>query len=69
MAVKTSATQEVLEAILDEKAFWLGASDREDEGNFKWIDSTKRPKEPVEFSKWEDGQPNNVKGIQHCMAG
>ena len=69
MAVKTSATQQVLEAIHDEKGFWLGASDREDEGNFQWINSTGGPEEPVRFSKWSARQPDNSKGKEHCVTG
>ena len=71
MAVKTSATQEVLEAIYsksESKFLWLGATDQEDEGNFQWIDSTGRPEEPVKSLKWYSGQPNNFDENEHCVA-
>ena len=67
MAVKTSATQEVLEAICDDEGFWLGATDEWAEGRFEWLDPIKGP-EVVRFSKWDVDQPNNNEG-RDCVIG
>ena len=69
MAVKTSATQEVLEAICDDEEIWLGATDEWVEGSFQWIDFSGAPNENVHFSKWDVDEPNNNEGREDCVIG
>ncbi|XP_076041270.1 uncharacterized protein LOC143025462 [Oratosquilla oratoria] len=41
--------------------FWVGASDLETEGDFRWIDGTK-----VDES-WRSGEPNDYRGGEDCV--
>ncbi|XP_041036041.1 C-type lectin domain family 4 member E-like [Carcharodon carcharias] len=41
--------------------YWIGLTDRESEGNWKWVDGT-----PVSFTQWYQGKPNNWKGNENC---
>ena len=41
---------------------WLGGSDIEEEGIWKWADCA-----PWDFTFWNPGEPNNVGGIQDCL--
>jgi hypothetical protein len=34
--------------------YWIGLSDRDDEGEFRWIDDVER-----DFERWNQGEPNN----------
>lgn len=43
--------------------FWLGASDDEFEGIWKWVDPT-----PFGFAVWGAGEPNNAFGMEHYLA-
>ncbi|XP_041036056.1 CD209 antigen-like protein E isoform X3 [Carcharodon carcharias] len=41
--------------------YWIGLTDRESEGNWKWVDGTQ-----VSFTQWYEGEPNNSKGNENC---
>ena len=41
--------------------YWLGANDRQAEGQWVWVDGT-----PLIFSKWAPGEPNDFNGVQDC---
>ncbi|KAM9611033.1 uncharacterized protein ACIBXB_022489 [Morphnus guianensis] len=44
------------------RGYWLGLSDREQEGGWRWLDGT-----PPAFSSWGRGEPNGGRG-QNCAA-
>ncbi|XP_072021058.1 uncharacterized protein [Amphiura filiformis] len=41
--------------------YWIGFTDREEEGNFKWLDGS-----PSNYTNWRLGQPNNVPPEENC---
>ena len=45
-----------------EDGIWLGATDEDKEGEWKWIDDTKS-----KYSNWGPGQPNNKKENEHYL--
>ena len=49
--------------IKDNHTVWLGATDEDDEGNWRWVTG-----ENWNFSHWEEEQPNNAENIQHFLA-
>jgi hypothetical protein len=42
--------------------YWIGLSDREEEGSFRWISDKSEPN----YSNWQKNEPNNQGGNQHC---
>ena len=42
---------------------WIGGNDLDKEGIWKWVGSG----DPVPYSGWYCGEPNNRKGNQNCM--
>ncbi|HBG7379663.1 TPA: DUF5011 domain-containing protein [Clostridioides difficile] len=47
---------------LTTKTVWLGATDEEKEGQWKWVTG-----ELVKFTNWCSGEPNNFGGTEHYM--
>uniref|UniRef100_A0A8C9SQY1 C-type lectin domain-containing protein n=1 Tax=Scleropages formosus TaxID=113540 RepID=A0A8C9SQY1_SCLFO len=44
--------------------FWIGLSDKEREGTWKWVDGTIMPQYE---GNWESGEPNNYKRDEDCV--
>ncbi|CAB1313684.1 unnamed protein product, partial [Coregonus sp. 'balchen'] len=41
--------------------FWIGLTDRETEGSWKWVDGT-----PLTIQYWKSGEPNNYGSGEDC---
>lgn len=48
---------------LEEKEFWIGASDRIREGEWTWFTTLS----PMNFTAWQPGEPNNSDGNENCV--
>ena len=44
-------------------AVWLGLTDEFEEGNWQWVTG-----EPLDFTNWVEGEPNNYEGLEHYAA-
>jgi hypothetical protein len=47
---------------LSKEYYWLGGTDEETEGIWKWITG-----EEWSYQNWASGEPNNVKGVEHYL--
>ena len=57
VTITSAHEQEVVNGMLDKGIrdyYWIGASDTETEGTFKWVTG-----EAFSYSNWDDGQPDN----------
>ncbi|MEQ1506390.1 MAG: lectin-like protein [Myxococcota bacterium] len=59
----TDVEQAELFAVVDpyDALFWLGYSDRDDEGDWAWVDGS-----PVGGSNWDEWQPDDYGGVEDC---
>ncbi|MCA9560290.1 MAG: hypothetical protein KC583_17195, partial [Myxococcales bacterium] len=62
--VEDGAEDSYLYASVNQRGFgdtWLGLNDRQNEGDWVWLDGT-----PVAYSHWDRGEPNNGSGGEDC---
>ncbi len=60
LTVSDASTWTFAQTLTKGPILWIGATDEETTGLWKWIDGS-----PLSFTAWEPGQPDNAKGIQH----
>ena len=61
--IKNKETQAIVSKLADGLQVWIGGSDEEVEGLWKWEDSTK-----FTYTNWFEGEPNNLHQIEHYLA-
>lgn len=57
--INSAAENQFLARILDASSAYIGLSDADEEGNFKWVDGS-----TPSYTKWYPRQPNDYKGSQ-----
>jgi hypothetical protein len=58
----SSAETDLVDSLYGGIEVWAGGTDRDDEGNWRWITD-----EPMPYFNWSGGEPNNDDGEEHCM--
>lgn len=58
--INDAAEQNAVKGLLWDNT-WIGLSDTENEGSFKWVNN-----DPVNYTSWASGQPNDM-GTQDCV--
>uniref|UniRef100_A0A9J8B9L6 C-type lectin domain-containing protein n=1 Tax=Cyprinus carpio carpio TaxID=630221 RepID=A0A9J8B9L6_CYPCA len=59
--INTEEKQRFISSLVSERV-WIGLSDREQEGNMKWVDNS-----TLKQRFWFKDQPNNIGGNQDCI--
>ncbi|XP_041036060.1 C-type lectin domain family 10 member A-like isoform X2 [Carcharodon carcharias] len=61
--INTEQEQNFIKKFLENNpwGYWIGLTDGESEGNWKWVDGT-----PVSFTQWDQGEPNNWNDNENC---
>ena len=66
MAIKSRDTADLLNDFVQQHEYcWLGATDRDEEQDFKLIDGYGNY-EDLTYTNWKEGQPNNYGGNEDC---
>ncbi|KAK6182982.1 hypothetical protein SNE40_010542 [Patella caerulea] len=60
--LKTRMDDMLISAIRGKNDIWIGGTDREIEGEFRWLDG-----DLLNYTNWRQGEPNNAKGDEDCM--
>ena len=60
--VQDKETHEFLKRLANQRTLWLGASNEQFGGDWKWVDGSK-----MTFTAWASGQPNNLQNRQHWL--
>ncbi|XP_042620468.1 CD209 antigen-like protein E [Cyprinus carpio] len=59
--INTEEKQRFISSLVSERV-WIGLSDREQEGNMKWVDNS-----TLKQGFWLKGEPNNSGGNEDCI--
>lgn len=67
VTITSEEENDAIEILLDKYSsdnnfYWLGATDIESEGNWKWVTG-----EGWSYTNWNDGQPDNASGQEHYL--
>ena len=61
--IETKEEQEFIAKLADWEYLSLGATDEEEEGEWKWVNGA-----AFDYTAWMEGQPNNYGGEEHYLA-
>jgi len=61
--IETKEEQDFIAKLADGVYLYLGATDEENEGEWKWVNGS-----PWKFTAWYEGQPNNYGDDEHYLA-
>uniref|UniRef100_A0A8C2IMD3 Si:ch73-343l4.8 n=1 Tax=Cyprinus carpio TaxID=7962 RepID=A0A8C2IMD3_CYPCA len=61
LIINTEEKQRLVSTLFKETV-WIGLSDREQEGNMKWVDNS-----PLKQGFWESNEPNDAGGNEDCI--
>ena len=62
--VHSKGSNESIRAVARDDVYWIGFNDIDEEGKWKWFDSS-----PVDYTNWGNGQPNSWNGNnEDCAA-
>uniref|UniRef100_A0A671NU61 Si:ch73-343l4.8 n=1 Tax=Sinocyclocheilus anshuiensis TaxID=1608454 RepID=A0A671NU61_9TELE len=59
--INTEEKQRLVYSLFKERV-WIGLSDRQQEGNMKWVDNS-----PLKQGFWESNEPNDAGGNENCI--
>ena len=61
--VESAEEQQFIADLADGRYLFLGATDEEEEGEWKWVNGS-----PFSYTDWLEGQPNNSFGSEHYLS-
>lgn len=57
------SAQSLISILISFKAFWIGGTDKDDEGTFVWASDNRN----VTLFNWADEEPNDANGGEDCV--